>query len=91
MAAGGLLNYELFRDTRAPRTSAQGAKRELVKLAASGSGTVPVYGRIPGAQAVPAGTYTDTVADHARLLSRPGAWLSANWAGACRGTPAGPR
>ena len=46
---------------RARRTSPRAPTRTVVTLTATGSGTVPVYGAIPGAQAVAEGTYTDTV------------------------------
>jgi len=59
--AGSLLNYALYRDSARTQNFAQGANARSVTLAASGAGTVPVYGAIPGAQAVAAGTYTDTV------------------------------
>ena len=46
---------------RAPRISARAATPGSLTLTATGSGNVSVYGRIPAGQAVPAGTYTDTV------------------------------
>jgi spore coat protein U-like protein len=59
--ASALLNYGLYRDTARTQNFAEGASARLVTLTATGSGTVPVYGAIPGAQAVAEGTYTDTV------------------------------
>ena len=59
--SGSLLNYMIFRDSARTQNFGQGTEARLVNLAAAGSGVVGVYGRIPAAQAVPAGTYTDTV------------------------------
>ena len=59
--SGSLLNYSIFRDSARTQNFGQGTEARLVNLAAAGSGVVGVYGRIPAAQAVPAGTYTDTV------------------------------
>lgn len=61
-AAGAILRYQLYRD--AARTSGIGSGSAGIALTAntSGSGTVPVYGRIPNGQAVAPGTYSDTVA-----------------------------
>lgn len=56
------VSYELYRD--ASRTQRWGAT--ALTGAATGTGTgvgqsLPIYGRVPAAQVVPAGTYTDTV------------------------------
>ena len=59
--SGGLLNYEVFRDSARTQNFGQGSDARLLNLTATGSGNVSVYGRIPAGQAVPAGTYTDTV------------------------------
>jgi len=59
--AGGLLNYALYRDAARTLSFAQGANAKTVTQTVTGSGTVPFYGAIPGAQAVAEGTYTDTV------------------------------
>jgi len=58
---GGLLNYALYRDTARTQSFGQGTNAKNVTLTATGNGTVPVYGAIPGAQAVAEGSYTDTV------------------------------
>ena len=58
---GGLLNYALYRDTARTQSFGQGTNANNVTLTATGNGTVPVYGAIPGAQAVAEGSYTDTV------------------------------
>ena len=60
--AGAILRYQLYRD--AARTSGIGSGSAGISLTAdtSGSGNVPVYGRIPNGQAVAPGTYSDTVA-----------------------------
>ena len=59
--SGSLLSYKMFRDSARTQNFGQTTEARLVTLAAVGSGVVGVYGRIPAAQAVPAGTYTDTV------------------------------
>ena len=59
--SGGLLSYEVFRDSARTQNFGQGGDARLFELTATGSGNVSVYGRIPAGQAVPAGTYTDTV------------------------------
>lgn len=56
-----ILNYQLYRNP--PRTAIWGLGADAqVHLQLGGqSGSVTVYGRIPGGQVVPEGTYTDTV------------------------------
>ncbi|MDX6751055.1 spore coat U domain-containing protein [Geminicoccaceae bacterium 1502E] len=55
------LRYQIYRNTT--RTTVWGMGEEALKtqLLVPQSGQVEVYGRIPGGQIVPAGTYTDTV------------------------------
>jgi spore coat protein U-like protein len=63
--AANYLSYELYRD--AGRSLRWGdaviADRYATgfPFAATGSMTITIYGRVPGGQLVPAGTYTDTV------------------------------
>jgi spore coat protein U-like protein len=55
------LNYQLYRNST--RTAVFGTSTNAyteIRLVAGG-GTIPVYGRIPGNQTVPAGNYADTV------------------------------
>ena len=59
--SGSLLNYRIFRDSARTQNFGQGSESRIITQAAAGSGNVAIYGRIPAAQAVPAGTYTDTV------------------------------
>ncbi|MEZ5826231.1 MAG: spore coat U domain-containing protein [Geminicoccaceae bacterium] len=62
MASGGnTLTYQLFRDSNRTNIFGTGSNALQQLLLVPQSGTVPVYGRIPQGQAVPAGTYTDTV------------------------------
>lgn len=62
-SGGGYLNYFLF--SNSARTVAWGDGTALgARVNGTGSGTsqtLTVYGRIPGAQAVPAGSYSDSV------------------------------
>ena len=55
------LNYGLYRDSARSQSFGQGSNAKVVTLTGPGSGSVSLYGRIPGGQIVPAGTYTDTV------------------------------
>jgi spore coat protein U-like protein len=55
------LNYNLYRDTARANLFATGANARTATLTGVGSGTFAVFGRIPRSQAVPVGTYTDTV------------------------------
>jgi spore coat protein U-like protein len=60
-AGADRIAYELYKD-EARKTVWRAAKAgQTVSLADRGSGTVPVYGSIPGRQFVPAGVYVDTV------------------------------
>jgi spore coat protein U-like protein len=60
-ASGSLLAYGIFRDSARSQNFGQGSDSRILTLTTAGSGNVSVYGRIPGGQVVPAGTYTDTV------------------------------
>ncbi len=55
------LSYQIFRDPARTANWATGANAKSTQLLSTQSGKVDVYGRIPGGQTVPAGTYTDTV------------------------------
>jgi spore coat protein U-like protein len=59
--SGSLLSYGIFRDSARTQNFGQGTDSKLVTQAVPGSGNVSIYGRIPAAQGVPAGIYTDTV------------------------------
>jgi spore coat protein U-like protein len=55
------LNYQIFRDPARTANWATGTNAKVTQLLTTQSGKVDVYGRIPGGQTAPAGTYTDTV------------------------------
>jgi spore coat protein U-like protein len=55
------LSYQLYRNSARNQVWGSGADAQQVVLLVPDSGSVPVYGRIPGGQNVPSGTYTDTV------------------------------
>jgi spore coat protein U-like protein len=57
----GSLSYQLYRNSARNQVWGSGADAQQVVLLVPDSGSVPVYGRIPGGQNVPSGTYTDTV------------------------------
>jgi spore coat protein U-like protein len=57
-----LLRYEVYKDSARAQVFGSGTSGLSVTAAASGTGTVPVQGRIFSGQAVPIGTYTDTLA-----------------------------
>ncbi len=62
MASGSArLDYQIFRNPTRNAVWGQGADAHSVVLFAPQSGSVPVYGRIPGGQSVAEGLYTDTV------------------------------
>ncbi|MEO1016773.1 MAG: spore coat U domain-containing protein [Pseudomonadota bacterium] len=62
MASGAeRLNYQIFRNPTRNANWGQGNDALTLELFSSQSGSVPVYGRIPGGQAISAGVYTDTV------------------------------
>ncbi len=58
--AGNTLDYQLYRDPSRSQIWGQGGQAFLGQILAS-QATLQVFGRIPGGQSVPAGTYTDTV------------------------------
>lgn len=55
------LRYQLFRNSTRTANWGAGADALRTQLLVPQSGQVEVYGRIPGGQTVPPGTYTDTV------------------------------
>lgn len=59
-AAGNRLTYQLYRDSARTRIWGTGSNA-LSFTPTNASGSVPVYGTIPGGQAVPVGRYSDTV------------------------------
>ncbi|MCB2054960.1 MAG: spore coat protein U domain-containing protein [Geminicoccaceae bacterium] len=58
----GELSYQLYRDAARAQVWGAGSDAARLVVLVPGSGTVPVYGRIPGGQAAAAGTYADTIA-----------------------------
>ena len=62
MATGAArLRYQLYRNSTRSAVWGTGTDAHAVRLLIPQNGKVDVYGRIPGGQAVAAGTYTDTV------------------------------
>ncbi len=59
--SGDSLRYQLFRNSARNQVWGSGADAQQVVLLVPDSGSVPVYGRIPGSQSVPGGAYSDTV------------------------------
>jgi spore coat protein U-like protein len=59
-AAGNKLAYQLYRDSARSKVWGTGSNA-LTFTPSSASGTLVVYGTIPGGQSVPVGTYSDTV------------------------------
>jgi spore coat protein U-like protein len=60
-SGGSLLGYQLYRNANYNTLIGSGTNAVSFTAPSTGSGTVTVYGRIPGSQTVPAGAYTDTV------------------------------
>ena len=58
---GDGLAYQLYRNSSKTQIFGSGGNAMVLQLLVSGSGAVPVYGRIPGGQNVPAGSYSDAV------------------------------
>jgi spore coat protein U-like protein len=59
-AAGNKLTYQLYRDSARSKVWGTGSNA-LTFTPSSASGTLVVYGTIPGGQSVPVGSYSDTV------------------------------
>ena len=55
------MNYQIYRDPTRSSIWGIGANAQTQILLETRNGSITVYGRIPGGQVVPAGTYTDTV------------------------------
>ena len=55
------LQYQLYKNSAASQVWGTGSDALQQQLLVPGSGDIAVYGRIPGGQNAPAGTYTDTV------------------------------
>lgn len=55
------LNYQIYRNPTRNAVWGTGGESQGVILTVPGSGSVPVYGRIPRNQGVPDGVYTDLV------------------------------
>lgn len=56
-----VLNYNLYRETARTAIFGTGVNAKTATLTGVASGSLSVWGRIPKSQAVPVGTYTDTV------------------------------
>jgi spore coat protein U-like protein len=56
-----VLNYNLYRDSNRTALFGTGTNARTATLTGVSSGIFSVFGRIPKSQAVPVGTYTDTV------------------------------
>jgi len=62
MASGdSQLAYQLYRNSSRSNVWGTGEQALAQVLLVPDSGSIPVYGRIPGGQNVPGGNYTDTV------------------------------
>lgn len=59
--AGDALSYQLYRNPARTLLWGSGENAMVLQLLVSGSGSIPIYGRIPGGQDVPAGAYADAV------------------------------
>ena len=55
------LDYQIYRNPTRSAVWGSGTNAQGMVLLTTQSGTVPVYGRIPGGQTVPPGTYSDVV------------------------------
>lgn len=60
-SGNNFLNYEIYKTSARSSAWRTGADAVQLQLLQAGSGSVPVYGRIPAGQSVPPGSYTDTV------------------------------
>ncbi len=61
LSGGNQLTYQLYRTSTRTAIWGTGSNAQGLQLLTPLSGKIDVYGRIPSGQAVPAGTYTDTV------------------------------
>jgi spore coat protein U-like protein len=55
------LNYQIYRNSTRTAVFGQGADKQDVFLLVPQNGKINVFGRIPGGQVVPAGSYADAV------------------------------
>jgi spore coat protein U-like protein len=60
-SGNNFLVYQIYKTAARTTVWGSGSDALQMQLLQSGSGSIPVYGRIPGGQAVPAGNYSDTV------------------------------
>jgi spore coat protein U-like protein len=61
-ATANVLGYDFYREPgRTTKWTDSGAGLVSFSPATNGPTTIPIFGRVPGGQDVPAGTYTDTV------------------------------
>lgn len=60
-AGGQTLRYQLYRNAARSSVAGRGNQQITATAAASGSGSLLIYGRIFGGQSVPAGAYSDTI------------------------------
>lgn len=58
---GNSLKYQLYRNSGRTQVWGTGNRALAMQLLLSGSGSIPVYGRIPGGQDAASGTYSDSV------------------------------
>ncbi len=58
---GATLGYQLFKGPNLGNPFGDNGDGRTIDMTGRTSANVPVYGRIPGGQTVPAGTYTDTI------------------------------
>lgn len=55
------LSYQLYRNDQRTTIAGTDANAMGFQIVTGGNGTIPIYGRIPLGQVVPAGNYSDTV------------------------------
>lgn len=60
-SGNNFLQYEIFRNAGRTIRWGSGSEANAQQLLQAGNGSVPVYGRIPRNQAVPPGSYSDTI------------------------------
>lgn len=60
-AGSSSLNYQLYRNASRSSVFGTGSSAHTEIRLVAGGGNIPVYGRIPANQTVPAGNYADTV------------------------------
>jgi len=60
-AGGQTLRYQLYRNAARSSVAGRGTQQITATAAASGSGSLVIYGRIFAGQSVPPGAYSDTI------------------------------